>query len=99
MLSTLIIKQSSKELRYCTVRVVPESYILELLIFVLRRLALHQNGVEFRQQSIGALRQNQSSYVIECRLTSRDVAEKLADHARTHTHAQTHNTTWRQHAA
>ena len=34
-------------------RVVPEVYVLEWSIFVVQRMALHQNGVEFRQQSIG----------------------------------------------
>ena len=37
-------------------RVVPEAYVLKLSIFVAQRLALHQNGVEFRQLSIGDIR-------------------------------------------
>ena len=39
-----------------TVRVVPEAYALKLSIFVAQRLALHQNGVEFCQLSIGDTR-------------------------------------------
>ena len=39
-----------------TVRVVPEAYVLRLSIFVAQRLALHQNGVEFCQLSIGDIR-------------------------------------------
>ena len=39
-----------------TVRVVPEVYVLELSIFIVQKLALHQNGVEFRHQSIGDIR-------------------------------------------
>ena len=37
-------------------QVVPEAYISKLSIFVAQRLALHQNGVEFRQLSIGDIR-------------------------------------------
>ena len=37
-------------------RVVPEAYVLKLSIFVAQRLALHQNGVEFCQLSIGGIR-------------------------------------------
>ena len=39
-----------------TVGVVPEAYVLKLSIFVAQRLALHQNGVEFYQLSIGDIR-------------------------------------------
>ena len=39
-----------------TVRVVPEANVLKLSIFVAQRLAIHQNGVEFRQLSIGDIR-------------------------------------------
>ena len=39
-----------------TVRLVPEAYVLKLSIFVAQRLALHQNGVEFCQLSIGDIR-------------------------------------------
>ena len=34
----------------------PNWYILKLSILIVQRLALHQNGVEFRQKSIGAIR-------------------------------------------
>ena len=37
-------------------QVVPEAYVLKWSILVVQRLALHQNGVEFHQQSIGDIR-------------------------------------------
>ena len=37
-------------------RVVHETCVLKLSIFVVQKLALHQNGVQFRQQSIGDIR-------------------------------------------
>ena len=40
---------------------VPEAYVLELSIFVVQRLALHQNGVEFRQQFNGVVRTSLSA--------------------------------------
>ena len=39
-----------------TVPVVPKAYVLKLSIFVAQRLAINQNGVEFRQLSIGDIR-------------------------------------------
>ena len=74
-------------------RVVMKAFVLELTIFVVQKLALHQNGVEFRQQSIGAIRASQP--------TSKDVVRRRAllveNWLITHTYIQYH--IWRQHAA
>ena len=37
-------------------RVIPEANVLKSSILVVQRMALHQNGVEFSQQSIGDIR-------------------------------------------
>ena len=47
-------------MRSDTVREVWEAFVLKWSIFVVQRLALHQNGVEFRQQSIGDIRISQT---------------------------------------
>ena len=63
-------------------RVVSEAYVLQLSIFVAQRLALHQNGVEFRQLSIGDVRISLATSYNHC-ATSHGVAKKLADYSPT----------------
>ena len=84
ILSPFIIKDCLKEFRYC--RVVREACVLKLSIFVVQKLALHQNGVEFRQQSIGNIRISPA--------TSKDVVRRrtmlLENWLITHTHTHAH---------
>ena len=58
-------------------RVVPEAYVLELSIFVVQRLALHQNGVEFHQQFNGAISTSISSPYDNVRRRARLQSNKL----------------------
>ena len=81
-----IIKECLKEFRYC--RVVLEACVLKLSIFVVQKLALHQNGVEFRQQSIGNIRISPAtSYDVVRRRTMLLENLLITD---THTHTQYH---------
>ena len=86
-----MIKECLKEFRYCAS--VPGG-----LCFVVQKLALHQNGVECRQQSICNIRISPATSYVGRRATLRNVARKLADHAQTHvqthTYVHTHNTTY-----
>ena len=69
-------------------QVVPEVYVLEWSFFVVQRLALHQNGVQFHQQSIGDIGISQAmlqDFVRRC-------AMLLENWLITHTHTQKHNT-------
>ena len=80
-------------------RVVPEAYVLKFSILVAQRLALHQNGVEFRQLSIGDIRISLATTYDVVRRRS-VLLKKFADHKRTHkcTHAHAHaqSDVWRQ---
>ena len=66
-------------------RVVPEVHALEWSIFVIQRLALHQNGVEFRQQFNGAIRTAPND----------DVRRRLKFVTYIHTGTRTHTVTER----
>ena len=61
-----------------------EAYVLELSIFVVQRLALHQNGVEFLQESESV----QISHRTLC-----DIARCCWKIGWSHTHAHTHTST------
>ena len=80
-------------------RAVPEAYVLKFSILVAQRLALHQNGVEFRQLSIGDIRISLATTYDVVRRRS-VLLKKFADHKRTHkcTHAHAHaqSHVWRQ---
>ena len=62
----------------CDRQDIPVVCVKKLSIFLLQKLALNQNGVDFRQQSIGYIRINLAS-IIGRHATSRDVTEKLAN--------------------
>ena len=79
-----IIKECLKEFRYC--RVVLEACVLKLSIFVVQKLALHQNGVEFRQQSIGNIRISPATSCDVVRRRTMLLENLLITHTHTHTH-------------
>ena len=60
--------------------------VLKLSIFVVQKLALHQNGVEFRQQSIGDIRSSVATLydVVRRRATESKVLVYILTHSRTH---------------
>ena len=66
--------------------------VLNSSIFVVQKLALHQNGVEFRQQSIGDIRSSVATLydVVRRRATSRDRMKVFSLHTHSCTHALTH---------
>ena len=62
--------------------------VLKSPIFVIQKLALHENGVEFHQQSIGDIRISLATFY--------DVVRRRKMESKTHstTHSQSH--VWRQ---
>ena len=64
-------------------RVVLEAFVKKLSIFVIQKMAVPQNGVEFCQQFIGAIRFS-LHYIVGCCPTSRLAWGKLADDTHTH---------------
>ena len=68
--------------------------VLKSSIFVVQKLALHQNGVEFRQQSIGDIRSSVTTLydVLRRRATKSKFSVYILTHSRTH--SQSH--VWRQ---
>ena len=79
----LLSKRARKSLD--TVLVVPEAYILKLSIFVAQRLALYQNGVEFRQLSIGDIRISLATLYDVVRRRTVLLKNWLTTHPHTHT--------------
>ena len=59
---------------------------LNMSIFVVQKLALHQNGVEFRQQSIGDIRSSVATLydVVRRRATESKFLVYILTHSRTH---------------
>ena len=75
-------------------RAVPEAYVLKFSILVAQRLALHQNGVEFLQLSIGDIRISlattydvvrRRSVLLKNRLITNSLTNSL-----THPHTKSH---------
>ena len=66
--------------------------VLKSSIFVVQKLALHQNGVEFRQQSIGDIRISLAtlSDVVQRHATESKFLVYIPTHSQSHVWRQAH---------
>ena len=72
--------------------------VLNSSIFVVQKLALHQNGVEFRQQSIGDIRSSVATLydVARRRATESKFSVYILTHSLMHTLTDSQSHVWRQ---